>query len=199
MWSFKTGQCEYIQERRTIGSTEDPYIKIRSDDETQEFQRNNWSNPSPNIEIFDSVFINDNIYTGNYIDLEHKKNLYRIIIGEQGVKFAKKIENLDIEIRKVSATIRHKKEIISKIIPQNIILDEYLNWAAIAGIDQKIKDKHAEIVSCQKTLEKETEIQTKEYLNKIQLPSLPTNYKLWIFSNVREINWHSDWKLLFYI
>ncbi len=45
-----------------------------------------WSATLPDIEIFDARFIYDNVYAGECVEHEQRRNLYDVIIGEQGVK-----------------------------------------------------------------------------------------------------------------
>ncbi len=47
-----------------------------------------WTGTSPDIAIFDSTYIKENVYAGDAVYTEHHRNLYRIIIGVQGVALA---------------------------------------------------------------------------------------------------------------
>jgi len=77
-------------------------VHIRLNNTDYKFDGNAWTNSHPDILIFDSVFVNENVYSGDYVEHEHKKNLYRVIVGAQGVQFATKIEELDGQIRDVN-------------------------------------------------------------------------------------------------
>ena len=46
--------------------------------------------------------MNDNVYSGDYVKHDHKKNWYRAIVGTQGVQLAKQIEDLDGQIREAN-------------------------------------------------------------------------------------------------
>jgi hypothetical protein len=45
----------------------------------------------PQVAIFDSTYIAENVFSGDAIDLDHKRNLYRVIIGKAGVTLAQKV------------------------------------------------------------------------------------------------------------
>lgn len=122
------------------------------------------------------MFVHHNVYAGDYVDHEHKKNLYRVIVGTQGVKLAKEIEELDGKIRDASTNIRTKKDLASKTLPNGTTLEAYLAWQPVEDIETKIQQKNTEIANRQRTLEKATEIQSKGLLAKIALPAFPSDF-----------------------
>ena len=97
--SLQTGDGQFIQGRETIGVSDRPGITIRLENDTAQFKDGQWNTALPEIAVFDSTFIHENVYAGDYIDHDHKRNLYRVIIGEEGVKLAKQVDTLDVEIR----------------------------------------------------------------------------------------------------
>ncbi|MCX5825322.1 MAG: hypothetical protein NTY86_17965, partial [Deltaproteobacteria bacterium] len=151
------------------------------------FSNNAWSNSYPDIAFFDSVFINDNVYAGNYVDLEHRKNLYRVIIGVSGVHLAKQVDDLDGNIRDANKEIGSKREILSKHLPEGITLAAYLDWQPVEDIDVKIQQKSAEIAKHKLALAKATEIQSKGLLSQIELPSLPADFTAILHKHLSDI------------
>lgn len=174
--SLQSGRPEFISERKTLGATDAPFVHIRLNNADYKFDGNAWTNSHPDILIFDSVFVNENVYSGDYVEHEHKKNLYRVIVGAQGVQFARKIEELDGQIRDMNADLREKKESISKNVPSGIAFDDYLRWQPIADIEEQIRQKTDELSNRQRAAEKADEIQAKGLFVKIQLPSLPSDF-----------------------
>ncbi|MCP5461988.1 MAG: hypothetical protein H7A34_02250 [bacterium] len=89
---------EYILGRKTLGTTEPSKAVIAF--ETKEvyvFNNNKWDPPllgKNKILIFDSEFIENNIYT-NTIEHDHKKNLHSIIIGEKGINLSRELKDLN--------------------------------------------------------------------------------------------------------
>lgn len=185
--SLQTGQCEFISERKTIGARGDAAAQIRIASNKFFFSNNAWSNSYPDIAFFDSVFINDNVYAGNYVDLEHRKNLYRVIIGVSGVHLAKQVDDLDGNIRDANKEIGSKREILSKHLPEGITLAAYLDWQPVEDIDVKIQQKSAEIAKHKLALAKATEIQSKGLLSQIELPSLPADFTAILHKHLSDI------------
>ena len=174
--SLQTGRPEFISERKTLGTTEPASVHIRLGGENFAFSINAWSATHPDIAIFDSVFVHDNVYAGDYVDHEHKKNLYRVIVGAQGVNLARQIEELDDKIRDANTNIRTKKDAVSRVLPNGTSLEEYLTWQPVEDIESKIQQKKTEIAHRERTLEKATEIQSKGLLAKITLPAFPSDF-----------------------
>jgi wobble nucleotide-excising tRNase len=174
--SLESGREEFISERKAIGVSEPASVQIRLDGDTISFSNNAWTTTHPRIGIFDSVFVHDNVYAGDYIDHEHKKNLYRIIVGTQGVQLAQQVDALDAQIRNANTDIRAKKDAASRFLPQGITLEAYLAWQPVEDIDAKILQKSTEIANRRRASEKAGEIQAKGLLARIQLPSFPSDF-----------------------
>lgn len=174
--SLQVGQDDFISERQTLGSSDSPFVQIRLNGNTISYTNNAWSSTNPELAIFDSVFVHDNIYSGDYIDHNHKKNLYRVIIGAQGVQLAQQVDILDGQIRDSNADIRTKKDAVSKNIPQGDAIEQYLSWQPITDIETKIQKKTKEITTQERAIEKAGEIQSKSLFAKIQIPSLPSEF-----------------------
>ncbi|MFH0876721.1 MAG: AAA family ATPase [Candidatus Omnitrophota bacterium] len=174
--SLQTGQHEFISERKTLGTADSASMQIRLGGNTITFKNDIWSATHPDLAIFDSMFVHDNVYAGDYVDHDHKKNLYRVIVGAQGVQLAKQIEELDDKIREANRKISSKKDAVSRTIPNGVTLEDYLAWQPVADIENKIQQKNTEITNRQRTLEKATEIQAKGLLSKIALPEFPSDF-----------------------
>lgn len=174
--SLQTGQRGSILERKALGTTDPVSVQIRIAGASITFGNNAWTATHPDIAIFDSVFIHDNVYAGDYVDHDHKKNLYRVIVGTQGTQLARQIEELDGKIRDANTDIRTKKDTVSSTLPSGITLDAYLAWQPVVDIESKIQQKNTEMANSQRTLEKTAEIQAKGLLAKIALPTFPSDF-----------------------
>jgi wobble nucleotide-excising tRNase len=151
-------------------------VHIRLNNTDYKFDDNTWSSSHPDILIFDSVFVNENVYSGDYVDHEHKKNLYRVIVGAQGVQLARQIDDLDKQIRDVNADLREKKEPISKHLPPGIEFDDFLQWQPLPDIEERIRQKAEELSNLQRAAAKASEILEKGLFVQLQLPSLPSDF-----------------------
>lgn len=178
MRSLQTMSYVPIAGRKTLGYSGDPSVKILIDGEAISFENNKWTPHNLDIAIFDSSFINDNVYLGDYVEHENKKNLYRIIVGKEGVNLAKKIDELDNKIRvEANKKISDKKDNLVNICPKGVNIEDYIDkWKPIQDIDKKIEQKKAEIDKIDIVFKRASEIKNKELMSKITLPCLPDDY-----------------------
>lgn len=186
--SLQSGKSEYIIERKTLGSSDEAFVQLRLDGATTSFNSTGWSSTHPEIALFDSEFIHSNVYSGDIVDHEHKKNLYRVIVGAQGKQLAKDIDDIDGLIREANSSIRDAREAASRTLPSGISLEQYLLWQPEADVDQKVQEKKNEISRLQRTLDKATEIQTKNILTAVILPSIPPSFLLILKKQLTDIS-----------
>ncbi|MFC2118088.1 AAA family ATPase [Bacteroidota bacterium] len=133
------------------------------------YTSNSWDNHYPNLEIFDIHFINENIYTGLEIKNTHKKNLFEIIFGEQGIRLKNEIQQLKEDIQNGNTTIRKTIEKIELAINNTYSAVDYSNLPIDPDIDNKILAKEGEIT----TAKSFQDIQTKSALTVIPVVSMP--------------------------
>ena len=164
--SLKTNKEDYIIGRKTIDSDEGPEIKIRLEGENAEFSGGSWNKSFPNIEIFDAIFIAENICAGYYVEHQHKKNLHGFAFGEEGVKLAEKIVSLDKQIREKNELIREKEREIERLIIGDFSLTKFLELPKDDEIDAKIEDQQ-KLIS---TLEETDALIRKPLLKTIDIP-----------------------------
>jgi len=190
--SLQTGQKEFISERKTLGTTGSVSVQLRLGGSNISFGNNAWSATHPDIAIFDSVFIHDNVFAGDYVEHDHKKNLYRVIVGAQGVQLAKQIEDLDGKIRDANSEISTKKTAVLRTLPTGVSIDVYRAWQPVDDIENKILQKSTEIANRQRTLEKATDIQAKGLLTKISLPSFPSDFIAILAKQITDITANAE-------
>ncbi len=91
--SLRDNDPKLIRARKTLGVTANPEAVIVIAGGNHIFNGARWDRPCTDIQIFDSPFIHANILT-HEIGHEHKKNIHKIIIGEQGKKLAEELSAL---------------------------------------------------------------------------------------------------------
>jgi len=167
--SLRTGEGKYIQERCTLGQNGKPSVELLLDGTNTKFIDSSWDHTFPEIEIFDPTFVDENVYAGCYVEHEHKKNLYRFAIGEEGVNLANKVDGLDNSIHNINSEIPSKERDVEQHIIGDMNLNAFLSLAPVDDIDKKIAENEKVIDS----LKKAKEIVEKSLLSEIDLLNLP--------------------------
>ncbi|MBU0488810.1 MAG: hypothetical protein KKD31_12755, partial [Bacteroidetes bacterium] len=107
-----------LYQLRTFGTLNSPEVSIKFDDHPAPIKYSNaeWDTNFPIIEIFDIHFINDNVYTGFEILPQHKKNLFEIIIGQEGIRLKKEISDVKNSIKEKNNALKEIEAKVFKII-----------------------------------------------------------------------------------
>jgi len=135
-----------VYQLRSFGTNDSPEVTLKFDDETEniEYKNGEWDKNKNNIEIFDTHFINTNIFTGFEILPQHRKNLFEIVIGDEGVRLKYQISNLKIQIKEKNNDLKEISSKVGKFI--NIYeMDEILLLQPDFDIETKISKKQKEI------------------------------------------------------
>lgn len=87
--SLQSGEPAFIEGRKRLGQAAAPEVSIRLESGNAEYRNGNWNATYPDIMVFDSTFVHENVFAGDQIDHGHKRNLHRVIIGRTGVALAR--------------------------------------------------------------------------------------------------------------
>ncbi|HMD83757.1 MAG TPA: AAA family ATPase [Terriglobia bacterium] len=167
--SLGTGDAQCLLERKSIKSSKEPEACIRVNSASHTFKNGNWDNPVPELEVFDTTFINENVYSGVYVDHEHRKNLYRFIVGKKGVQLANAVDDLDTKSRDKSEEIKSKGKEIQQNILGAMSVEQFVSLPFVPDVDKQIGEKEAEV----EALRQATSIANKPGLTKLSLPKIP--------------------------
>ncbi|MCL4553517.1 MAG: AAA family ATPase [Candidatus Marsarchaeota archaeon] len=174
--SLKTGDGTRIVERSRLGlpaglgTGAGPEVEIRlHNNSTATFHEGIWSQVRSDIEVFDSAFVNDNVYAGHFVDIEHRRNLYRFVVGEEGVKLTQQVDGYDEAIKTPTTNIRAIEDAIRPLIKGGLPLEQFVSLKLSTDIEGKIRSKEVEL----QALKKATELLSKPSLERLQYAQNP--------------------------
>ena len=167
--SLQGGEPNHILERRTLDSTDAPFVEVLLDTGLVVFKDAKWSATCGNIEIFDAAFVADNVYSGDFITHDHKKNLCRVILGAKGVSLAKAFDACDDQVKACGAEFTAARDVLAKIAPKSLTVEQFTGLPSDPAIEEKIGGKKAELAL---VADAET-VRTKPALNSLVLPEPP--------------------------
>lgn len=143
--------------RKTLNGGSDQKIVMCFDNQQAIFENNTWSGPQPKIEVYDSTFVNENVYSGDIVSADHLKNQYGLVIGATGVNLVQQLTRLDDESRRVNATIKSQEtELVSAIQSASklsVNVNQVIQLEAVENVDIKIQEKESEVTRLKKTVE----------------------------------------------
>ena len=153
-----------LYQLRTFGTHNSPEVSIKFDDHPAPIKYSNaeWDTNFPTIEIFDIHFINDNVYTGFEILPQHKKNLFEIIIGQEGIRLKKEISDVKNSIKEKNISLKEIEAKVFKII-SGFDINTIINFQIDPEIEKRIAEKKVEIDTVKST----EKIKTTAFLKRI--------------------------------
>ncbi|MEM1121936.1 MAG: AAA family ATPase [Bacteroidota bacterium] len=139
------GDNTFLLKKRTFAVRNSPEITINAEQETLLYDNYEWTTHLPNLEIFDIHFINNNIYTGLEIQNDHKKRLFEIILGDQGVQLKNDIQTIKTRIRNGNKIVRETSRTLEALIGNAFTAIDYANLSTYPDIKAKIALKEKEL------------------------------------------------------
>lgn len=182
--SLATGDANYIAERETLGATDAAEAEVLTASGMSLFSSGAWDTTLDNVSVFDNTFVHENVYAGERVDHEHKKNLHRVIVGKQGIDLNRKVTELDSEIRDVGGELRTAKAEVTKYIPKGISLDAFLALEKDADIEARIAECQNQVDA----LKRSDDIQKKSKLSLVSAPALPDDFEAILGKTLPELS-----------
>ena len=171
--SLALNKPEIIKGRETLFKDDaNPNVKLKIDGKCFHFNGGRWvvnggelSKPYPSIKIFDSIFIDENIYSGSIVDRSHYQNQCEIIIGAEGVKLNEAITKNNEELVKIRKELKGKKEDLMGIIENlgsSISVEEFIKTENKDDINKLIENKEKD----------KKVVKNLKEINKIEIPKI---------------------------
>ena len=155
--SLTTNNPDIVVGRKTLAGGPEQQAVMRLGDQHAVFKNGAWTGIRPRIAVYDSVFVNENVFSGDVVTNEHLKNQYGMVVGEEGVLLVRRIVELDNENRENNIQSRVVEAELSGIVravgPEGMTHKEFLALEAIANVDKKIEAKKNEVQRASRTKE----------------------------------------------
>ena len=125
MRSLTTGNPTPILERHRLSSKTSSKVVLEVDGSQAAFDGAAWTSSGPEVLIFDDHFVETNIYSGLNVTPGNRQNLHELVIGEKGVKFNRKVQDLTKSIAALQKTLREKERAIPANILGGLLIDDF--------------------------------------------------------------------------
>ena len=123
--SLKLGNKDIIRGRASVEASTSQKVDLKIDNYTFSFL-DTWDNSYPYIEIFDRQYILENIYFGNEISPENRRNQFNIIIGKDNIEISSQLIKTNDELRELNGRIKHLEAELLAEIKGDLSLKEFL-------------------------------------------------------------------------
>lgn len=170
--SLQTGDPTHILGRKTLGATDAPAIDLLLEGGQARFDGTAWSATKPEIAIFDGVFVAENVHSGEVVDIEHKRNLYRVIVGDTGVRLAGQDANLAAESRAKTGEISNAGKAIQPHVPAGMKLEAFIALPKTPDIATMIDTQERSL----NALRQAGALRARAVLSEFAVPTLPDDF-----------------------
>jgi wobble nucleotide-excising tRNase len=169
--SCSTNNPALVVNRRTIDGTNNQEVEIQfSHGEKSKFQNGSWDKSRPEILVFDSDFVEQNVYAGGQVSTEQRKNLLKFAIGANAVVAQREYDQADQELRDATANVRDITSQLA-IAHQGKTLVEFKQILEVPDVDEQITTLNRKIAETRNV----RLIEVKALPQLLQLPSIDVN------------------------
>ena len=170
--SLQRNDPKLIQRRKTFKATSEPEVGLLLDGGQARFSAGAWTAAQPDIHIFDQQFVTENVHGGDQVDVEHRRNFYRIVVGPVGVALAEEVDGLDAEATATQSMISAEKKVLEQHVPAGMKLETFLKLATEPDVDEQINKTTKTL----KAINDSAAIASRKLLSVPSLPSLPIGF-----------------------
>lgn len=146
--SLQTGNNDILIGRKTFGVKGSKFVEIDFDNSGSNdkcvFQNKAWDKQKPELMIFDSKFITENVFDGENVTFEQQKNLNNVIIGKKGQELNLEITELQNKSDALSAQKSEKTAILFSHFP-GTTYDSFEKIAKRDNVESELEKKEKEI------------------------------------------------------
>lgn len=174
--SLQLNQPSPIAKRKTFKATGPQEVQLLLDTGPVRFVGGAWSEAQPDIHIFDQTFIAENVHSGEQVEVAHRRNFYRVVVGPTGVALAEAIDQLDAQATAKQSEITNEKKVLQQHVPKGMTLEALLKLASDATIDAKIEAATLAL----KAVDNAAEVSARAKFVPVALPALPHDFAVLI-------------------
>jgi wobble nucleotide-excising tRNase len=153
--SLTTDDPRILCGRETLASAGNQKVVLLIDGRQAEFDGARWQGVCPKVAVYDQIFVNQNVFSGDTVSHDHLKRQYGLVVGEAGVRLMREIISLDAESRDINAAIRKSERALQAAVTTlgltNATVDQFVALGADNNIDELIAEKEKQVQRAART------------------------------------------------
>lgn len=138
--SLSRNDSEFIEKRKTIGSTERAQVELEFSDGEEKYYNGKWENPSHKFEIFDSEFVKESVYVGDRIEASQRQNLFAFALGERAVSESRKIDQLKRKVKESRDKVKSIEDDLNQICNPPLDVSNFNSFEKSDNIENDKKE-----------------------------------------------------------
>ena len=159
------GNFDLVLKKKTFDSSENPSIKVILDTSKElNFRNSTWNKIIPQIEIFDSFYLDDNLYVISIDDAPDSPNIFELPISEEINTIKSEISSLKNDSLALTRKLSNRKR---SLRTSGVNKSDIKNDANIISLIQKRKNLQNRISSLENLRLTKTENQRQIYKERI--------------------------------
>lgn len=131
-----------INVRETLDGTQEPEVEFRINNTNYVYQNGTWNQGCNSLIIFDSAFVDANVYSGFEVSSDQRRSLLVFTLGEDGGALKNEVDQLTEQITRINTDIRNKSNEIERICSP-LSLEEFLILPEDKHVDERIRQLDA--------------------------------------------------------
>ena len=147
--SLTTNNPDIVIGRKTLTGGPEQKAIMRFGTQQVVFEDGAWTGGRPHIAVYDSVFVNENAFSGDVVTNEHLQNQYGMVVGEEGVRRMRRIIELDGRNRENNNQARLVETELAGIVKalgaEGMTRKEFLALEVRADVDAQIAAKNTKV------------------------------------------------------
>ncbi len=171
--SLTRNHPDIIIGRQTLATGGRQKVLLLIDGQQCAFDGAAWTGTRPRIAVFDQAFINENVFSGDSVSLDHMKRQYGLVVGAEGVALIEQAIEIDRQLKEAGQALKEKDQYLAATaaaLNLRITAAAFADFAALDGADDAIAAKEVEV---RRAIEKE-QIRTAALPQGLPVPTAAT-------------------------
>ncbi len=148
--SLREGDATPVVERKTIAGTHDPKVTLQfADGYKVSLSAGKWSEARPEFIVFDSDFVEKNVYSGAEVNTGHRKNLLEFVLGAKAVSARANEKKATNNADKSSKEVKDIEDML-RGYTQGVRLHEFEGLQKVDDPEKKIEELDKRISTAKK-------------------------------------------------
>ncbi|MCA6116566.1 AAA family ATPase [Bradyrhizobium sp. WSM 1738] len=185
--SMRLNDPAHVLGRKTLGQEKSPVIIMKLAGGEARFANGAWSSHGQRIHLFDAQYVADNVYFGDAIGTEQRRNLCKLMLGDEGIAYRRAYDEADAAIDAANATLRRLRQTITAHVRQDQ-LEDFVALKPAPDIDRKIELKRGEVEG----LREIESLRSRPGGEMIEMPPLPTHLSRILNQTLESVSREAD-------